>query len=119
MCIVYTYISTYNVSKSNLTKIIFAALLSGTLRTYQKAGCDTEQVSLSCPRGTSISIEVAQYGNTVGGKNLYFFLLLFNVNLCYILCIRVVVYYTRAVNNAKIITPRYHTTAEDTKHNHL
>ncbi|KAG4077616.1 hypothetical protein HA402_008876, partial [Bradysia odoriphaga] len=41
-------------------------LLSGTLRTYQKAGCDTEQVSLSCPRGTSISIEVAQYGNTVG-----------------------------------------------------
>ncbi|XP_037924496.1 uncharacterized protein LOC119660163 isoform X2 [Hermetia illucens] len=38
------------------------ALLSATLRTYQRAGCDTEQVSLSCPRGTSISIELAQYG---------------------------------------------------------
>lgn len=38
------------------------ALLSATLRTYQRAGCDTEQLSLSCPRGTSISIELAQYG---------------------------------------------------------
>ncbi|XP_055375082.1 uncharacterized protein LOC129607875 isoform X2 [Condylostylus longicornis] len=38
------------------------ALLAGTLRTYQRAGCDSEQLSLSCPRGTSISIELAQYG---------------------------------------------------------
>lgn len=47
---------------------LFAALLAGTLRTYQKAGCDAEYISLSCPRGTSISIEVAQYGNTLKGK---------------------------------------------------
>lgn len=40
------------------------ALLSGTLRTYQRAGCDRELVTLSCPRGTSISIEVAQYGQS-------------------------------------------------------
>lgn len=37
------------------------ALLSGTLRTFQKTTCDSERVSLSCPRGTSISIELAQY----------------------------------------------------------
>ncbi|KAL5273564.1 hypothetical protein ACFFRR_000358 [Megaselia abdita] len=37
------------------------ALLSQTLRTYQRAACDTDQVALSCPRGTSISIEFAQY----------------------------------------------------------
>ncbi|ALC46028.1 CG42402, partial [Drosophila busckii] len=37
-------------------------LLAATLRTYQRAGCDSEQLSLSCPRGTSISIELAQYG---------------------------------------------------------
>lgn len=46
---------------------LFAALLSGTLRTYQRAGCDRELVTLSCPRGTSISIEIAQYGRS-GGK---------------------------------------------------
>ncbi|XP_055638019.1 protein eva-1-like isoform X2 [Toxorhynchites rutilus septentrionalis] len=40
------------------------ALLSGTLRTYQRAGCDRELVTLGCPRGTSISIEVAQYGRS-------------------------------------------------------
>uniref|UniRef100_A0A182V0C2 Uncharacterized protein n=1 Tax=Anopheles merus TaxID=30066 RepID=A0A182V0C2_ANOME len=39
-------------------------LLSGTLRTYQRAGCDRELVTLSCPRGTSISIEIAQYGRS-------------------------------------------------------
>ncbi|XP_064550233.1 uncharacterized protein LOC135436535 isoform X2 [Drosophila montana] len=38
------------------------SLLAATLRTYQRAGCDSEQLSLSCPRGTSISIELAQYG---------------------------------------------------------
>ncbi|XP_050517360.1 protein eva-1 homolog C-like isoform X1 [Diabrotica virgifera virgifera] len=38
------------------------ALLSGTLRTYQQAGCDDEVVVLNCPTGTSISIELAQYG---------------------------------------------------------
>ncbi|XP_055611027.1 uncharacterized protein LOC129757752 isoform X2 [Uranotaenia lowii] len=40
------------------------ALLAGTLRTYQRAGCERELVTLGCPRGTSISIEVAQYGQS-------------------------------------------------------
>lgn len=47
--------------------INFSALLAGTLRTYQKAGCDAEYMSLSCPRGTQISIELAQYGNSLKG----------------------------------------------------
>ncbi|XP_023036025.1 uncharacterized protein LOC6650954 isoform X1 [Drosophila willistoni] len=41
------------------------ALLSATLRTYQKASCDTDQVVIACPRGTSISIEFAQYNKFV------------------------------------------------------
>ncbi|XP_018578877.1 protein eva-1 isoform X2 [Anoplophora glabripennis] len=46
------------------------ALLSGTLRTYQRAGCDDEVVTLKCPPGTSISIEVAQYGKSAPSKSL-------------------------------------------------
>lgn len=30
----------------------------------QQAACDDEIVSLACPRGTSISIQVAAYGKT-------------------------------------------------------
>uniref|UniRef100_A0AAG5CUN3 SUEL-type lectin domain-containing protein n=1 Tax=Anopheles atroparvus TaxID=41427 RepID=A0AAG5CUN3_ANOAO len=45
------------------------ALLSGTLRTYQRAGCDRELVTLSCPRGTSISIEIAQYGRSADAND--------------------------------------------------
>ncbi|KAH8380695.1 hypothetical protein KR009_007468, partial [Drosophila setifemur] len=41
------------------------ALLSATLRTYQKAACDSDQVIIACPRGTSISIEFAQYNKFV------------------------------------------------------
>ncbi|KAL9889926.1 uncharacterized protein ACN427_009060 isoform 3-T17 [Glossina fuscipes fuscipes] len=41
------------------------ALLSATLRTYQKAACDTDQVVIACPRGTSISIEFAQYNKFI------------------------------------------------------
>jgi hypothetical protein len=37
-------------------------LLSGTLRTYQRAGCDHDYLQLTCPRGTTISIEFVQYG---------------------------------------------------------
>lgn len=37
------------------------ALLSQTLRTYTRTGCEHEPITLSCPRGTSISIDVAQY----------------------------------------------------------
>lgn len=39
------------------------ALLSATLRTYQTAACESEQVTLSCPHGTGISVELVQYGN--------------------------------------------------------
>ncbi|XP_054272102.1 protein eva-1 homolog C-like isoform X2 [Macrosteles quadrilineatus] len=42
----------------------FFALLSGTLKTFQKAACDDQQVSLRCPPGTCISVLVAQYGNS-------------------------------------------------------
>ncbi|XP_018906438.1 protein eva-1 homolog C isoform X3 [Bemisia tabaci] len=38
------------------------ALLSGTLRTYQKAGCNNQPVILTCPPGTCIFVQVAQYG---------------------------------------------------------
>lgn len=40
------------------------ALLSGTLKTFQKAACDDQQVSLRCPAGTCISVLIAQYGNS-------------------------------------------------------
>lgn len=46
------------------------ALLSGTLRTYQRAGCDDDVVTLKCPPGTSISIQLAQYGKTASSKAL-------------------------------------------------
>ncbi|XP_049820386.1 protein eva-1 homolog C isoform X6 [Aethina tumida] len=45
------------------------ALLSGTLRTYQRAGCDDDVVTLKCPRGTSIVIDIAQYGKSAPTKN--------------------------------------------------
>ncbi|BES93809.1 Galactose Hypothetical protein lectin domain [Nesidiocoris tenuis] len=38
------------------------ALLSGTLRRYEKAACEDESLALSCPPGTSISVEMAHYG---------------------------------------------------------
>lgn len=56
---------------------LFAALLAGTLRTYQKAGCDAEYIALSCPRGTQISIEIAQYGNTLKGMFILFYLFIY------------------------------------------
>ncbi|XP_068086161.1 uncharacterized protein [Anabrus simplex] len=46
------------------------ALLSGTLRTYQRAGCDDQVVTLKCPQGTSISVQVAQYGKSAPSKSL-------------------------------------------------
>lgn len=48
--------------------ISFSALLSGTLRTFQRRTCDSDKVSLACPRGTSISIELAQYEKNGHGK---------------------------------------------------
>ncbi|XP_068632028.1 uncharacterized protein [Battus philenor] len=38
------------------------ALWGGTLKTMQRAACDDKMVALACPRGTSINIQVAQYG---------------------------------------------------------
>ncbi|XP_066158734.1 protein eva-1 isoform X2 [Euwallacea fornicatus] len=46
------------------------ALLSGTLRTYQRAGCDNETVTLKCPAGTSIAVQIAQYGKSAASKGL-------------------------------------------------
>lgn len=40
------------------------ALLSGTLKTYQRAACDDQVVTLRCPHGTCISVQVAQYGKS-------------------------------------------------------
>ncbi|XP_054270538.1 protein eva-1 isoform X2 [Macrosteles quadrilineatus] len=40
------------------------ALLSGTLRTFQRAACDDQVVVLKCPDSTSISVQVAQYGKS-------------------------------------------------------
>lgn len=62
------FIFVWKCLKINFIFCIFIALLAGTLRTYQKAGCDAEYIALSCPRGTSISIEIAQYGNTLKGN---------------------------------------------------
>ncbi|XP_031336943.1 protein eva-1 isoform X5 [Photinus pyralis] len=42
----------------------------GTLRTYQRAGCDDDFVILRCPPGTSISIQLAQYGTSTLTKDL-------------------------------------------------
>uniref|UniRef100_A0A336LMI3 CSON014631 protein n=1 Tax=Culicoides sonorensis TaxID=179676 RepID=A0A336LMI3_CULSO len=39
------------------------ALLSDTLRQFRRTGCETAFVTLNCPRGTSISIDIAQYYN--------------------------------------------------------
>lgn len=43
---------------------LFTALLSGTLKTYQRAVCDEETMTLKCPPGTTISIALAQYGRS-------------------------------------------------------
>lgn len=45
----------------------FAALLSGTLRTIQRAACDGETLTLRCPLGTAVSIQLAQYGRPAPG----------------------------------------------------
>ncbi|XP_026674234.1 uncharacterized protein LOC108630968, partial [Ceratina calcarata] len=34
----------------------------GTLKTYQRAACDEESMTLKCPLGTTISVVLAQYG---------------------------------------------------------
>lgn len=44
-----------------------SALLSGTLRTIQRAACDGEMLTLRCPLGTAVSIQLAQYGRPAPG----------------------------------------------------
>ncbi|XP_063708966.1 protein eva-1-like [Culicoides brevitarsis] len=39
------------------------ALLSETLRQFRRTGCERAFITLNCPRGTSISIDIAQYNN--------------------------------------------------------
>ncbi len=51
-------------------RYFFTALLSGTLQTYQKAACDEEWVNIRCPTGTTISIQLAQYGKTAPAASL-------------------------------------------------
>ncbi|XP_053990952.1 uncharacterized protein LOC128891098 isoform X2 [Hylaeus anthracinus] len=54
----------------------YLALLSGTLKTYQRAACDEELMTLKCPIGTTISVALAQYGsagaNGTGGCTSYY-----------------------------------------------
>ena len=38
------------------------ALLLDTLKVIQRSVCNEDSVALACPRGTTISIQVAQYG---------------------------------------------------------
>ena len=45
-------------------------LLSGTLRTIQRAACDGEMLTLRCPLGTAVSIQLAQYGRPAPGVSL-------------------------------------------------
>ncbi|KAL1493471.1 hypothetical protein ABEB36_011517 [Hypothenemus hampei] len=53
-----------------LKKMKLSSLLAGTLRTYQKAGCDNDIVTLKCPAGTSIAVQLAQYGKSTSTKSL-------------------------------------------------
>ncbi|KAF7272207.1 hypothetical protein GWI33_014991 [Rhynchophorus ferrugineus] len=52
------------VSAQDFQRLDIFALLSATLRTYQTAGCDNDIVTLKCPAGTSISVQIAQYGKS-------------------------------------------------------
>lgn len=72
---IQTYIALSNKKKNQVTIdgdifCFILALLSGTLRTYQRAGCDNDIVTLKCPAGTSISVQIAQYGKSVSSKGL-------------------------------------------------
>ncbi|KAL1376108.1 hypothetical protein pipiens_001583 [Culex pipiens pipiens] len=44
-------------------------LLSSTLRAFRQMSCENELMTLSCPIGTSISVEVVQYGRKEDGAN--------------------------------------------------
>ena len=42
--------------------VLILALLSGTLRTFQVASCDGDQLHLSCPPNTVVVIKLVHYG---------------------------------------------------------
>ncbi len=54
----------------SLFSFFLLALLSGTLRTIQRAACDGEMLTLRCPLGTAVSIQLAQYGRPAPGISL-------------------------------------------------
>ncbi|XP_058821524.1 uncharacterized protein LOC131683508 [Topomyia yanbarensis] len=45
-------------------------LLSSTLRAFRRTNCEDELMNLSCPIGTSISVELVQYGRTEENSSL-------------------------------------------------
>ncbi len=51
-----------------LNQFYFTATLSGTLKTYHRTACDFDKIQLTCPRGTSITIDIAQYKKPSPGK---------------------------------------------------
>ncbi|XP_037082758.1 protein eva-1 homolog C-like isoform X2 [Pollicipes pollicipes] len=46
------------------------ALLSGTLRTFQVASCDGDELRLECPPDTTVSINLVQYGRLASKPDL-------------------------------------------------
>lgn len=54
-------------TNENVSFSFLLALLSGTLRTIQRAACDGEMLTLRCPLGTAVSIQLAQYGRPAPG----------------------------------------------------
>ncbi len=50
------------------------ALLSGTLRTRQTAACDGQELTLECPEGTKISIQLVEYGRKATSEQVIYHL---------------------------------------------
>lgn len=78
--------------------LVGAALLSETLKTYNKTACDSENVTLSCPRGTSIVIETAQYAKNDGNGKLRRDDNAKQVRLCYYVTLLQIIRYMRRAN---------------------
>lgn len=57
--------SIISINQHNLV-LCFAALLSNSLKTFQRAACDDQLMILQCPPHTSIVVQVAQYGKSNG-----------------------------------------------------
>lgn len=60
------------ITKIKSISFTISVMLSATLRTYHQTACDTDRISLKCPRGTSITIGMVQYEKNNGEiYNLY------------------------------------------------